>query len=181
MKKMVLKISIFLLTILFLCLIIFPFVEIDTGSKIIKFSYSSDISEYENNPCYDESYFYNEEKDISVHEFDFYDFLFFHVFVLEYENGNVCDKEFLLEEEYITNFLSNAIIEYNDNNIDLDKLIEGKTAIVGNKKYFTDEEKYSIDYVLDGESQTMFIFYDNDLLVIQVGLSDEGPKFIAYK
>ena len=41
--------------------------------------------------------------------------------------------------------------------------------------------KESIDYVLDGKYETLYVFYVDDLLVIQVGFSDEGPKFIAYK
>ena len=56
-----------------------------------------------------------------------------------------------------------------------------KTAIVGNKRYFGDDYNNSIDYVLDGKYETLYVFYVDDLLVIQVGFSDEGPKFIAYK
>ena len=37
-----------------------------------------------------------------------------------------------MDEAYITNFLTNAVIEENPSNIDLAKLIEGKEAIVGN-------------------------------------------------
>jgi len=39
----------------------------------------------------------------------------------------------------------------------------------------------AIYYVLDGKSEVMYVFYVDDLLIIQVGYSDEGPKFIAYK
>ena len=37
------------------------------------------------------------------------------------------------------------------NNIDLSKLIEGKKAIVSNKKYFGNDYKNSIYYKLDGK------------------------------
>jgi len=174
--------SIVAFIILFLIfLIVFPFIKIDTGKKIYDFSYNMDISEYENNSCYDESYFYVPNRDISIYNFNFKKFLFFHVIVLEYEKGNVCDTEYLLEESYIDNFINNADIKDNSNNVDLKKLIEGRRAIALNKRYFSDDYSISIDYVLDGEYETMYIFYVDDLLVIQVGLSDEGPKFIAYK
>ena len=38
-----------------------------------------------------------------------------------------------------------------------------------------------ITYTLNNRHETMYVFYQYDLLVIQVGLSDEGPKYIAYK
>ena len=177
MKKIFICISL----ILFLFLLIYPFIEIDTGNKIILFSYNDDVSKYEDVSCYDESYFYVEDKDISINNFTFSKFLFFHIITLDYEYGNVCETEYLLKEEYINNFLENAVILENENNIDLSKLIEGKKAIVSNKKYFGNDYKSSIYYKLNGEEQVMYIFYVDDLLVIQVGNTDEGCKFIAYR
>lgn len=162
-------------------LVLFPMVELDDGKKIIKFSYSDDISEFEVNSCYNESYFYNEKRDISIYDFEFKKLLFFHAIVLNYEAGNVCDTEYVLEEKYINNFLANAIIEENNNNIDLAELIDGKTAIVGNIKYFGNDYLNSIDYILDGKHEKLYVFYVDDLFVIQVGLSDEGSKYIAYR
>ena len=177
MKKIFICISL----ILFLFLLIYPFIEIDTGKKIIVFGYNEDVSKYEDVSCYDESYFYVEDKDISINNFTFSKFLFFHWIILDYEKGNVCETEYLLEEEYINNFLENAVILENENNIDLGKLIEGKKAIVSNKKYFGNDYKKSIYYKLDGKEEVMYIFYVDDLLVIQVGNTDEGCKFIAYR
>ena len=177
MKKIFICISL----ILFLFLLIYPFIEIDTGKKIIVFGYNDDVSKYEDVSCYDESYFYVEDKDISINNFTFSKFLFFHIITLDYEYGNVCETEYLLKEEYINNFLENAVILENENNIDLSKLIEGKKAIVSNKKYFGNDYKNSIYYKLNGEEQVMYIFYVDDLLVIQVGNTDEGCKFIAYR
>ena len=177
MKKIFICISL----ILFLFLLIYPFIEIDTGKKIIVFGYNDDVSKYEDVSCYDESYFYVEDKDISINNFTFSKFLFFYIITLDYEEGNVCETEYLLEEEYINNFLENAVILENENNIDLSKLIEGKKAIVSNKKYFGNDYKSSIYYKLDEEEQVMYIFYVDDLLVIQVGNTDEGCKFIAYR
>ena len=42
-------------------------------------------------------------------------------------------------------------------------------------------KRLDFEYKLDGEYKEMYIFYNDDLLIIQIGLSDEGPKFIAYK
>lgn len=164
-----------------LFLICYPFIEIDTGKKIYKFNYDGDVSKYENVSCYNESYFYYDEKDISIYDFKFSNFLFFHLTVMEYEKGNRCENEFLLEEEYINNFLNNAVIDYNENNIDVGKLIKGKTAVVSNTRYSGDDVVGSIDYTLDGVYETMYIFYAEELLIIRVGSVDEAPKYIAYK
>ena len=45
----------------------------------------------------------------------------------------------------------------------------------------SDDYENMIEYTLNGENQILYVFYVDDLVVIQVGLSDEGPKFIAYK
>jgi len=177
MKKLVLG----LIVIILLFLIIYPLIEIKTKDRIIKFSYSDDISIYEDGLCYDESYSYVDDLDISINDWDIYKFLFFYVIELGYVDGNICDSEYFLEESYINVFLDRAVIEDNPDNIDLGELIKGKTAVVGNVRYSTDDSKSQICYTLDGEYQDMFIFYVDDLLVIQVGLSDEGPRFIAYK
>ena len=77
-------------------------------------------------------------------------------------------------------FLNNAIIIEGDD-VDLAKLIKDKKAIVGNKKYPWDDNHKWISYKLDGKQQEMFIFIKEDKIIIQVGLSDEGPKYIAYE
>ena len=162
-------------------LIIYPLIEFNIGNKIIKFSYNEDVSEFEENACYDENYFYNEERDISIYNFDFKKILVFHIIILEYKEGNVCDTEYVLDEEYIDDFLDRAVIKENVNNIDLAKLIEGKKAIVGNIRYFGNDYSNSVEYILDGKEELLYVFYIDNLLVIQVGSSDEGPKYIAYK
>ena len=86
----------------------------------------------------------------------------------------------MLEESYIQNFLENAEIIENVKNIDLAEMIKGKEAIVGNKKDPGNDYETQIWYVLDGEEQVMYVYQSDDLLAIQVGVSDEGPKVIAY-
>jgi hypothetical protein len=36
-------------------------------------------------------------------------------------------------------------------------------------------------YKLDDKYEELYVFYLDDLLVIQVGNTDEGPKYIAYE
>lgn len=179
MKKKWIPIII-LATIAFMFLA-YPTIEIQTENYLIALRYSDDISEFETDMTDNECYVYYADKDISIYDYDFKKFLFFHVITMEYVEGNMCEVEYVLEEEYIQNFLENAVIKYNDSNLDIAQLIEGKEAIVGNTRYLGNEYDKQIDYILDGKHQTLFVFYVDDLLVIQVGLSDEGPKFIAYK
>lgn len=179
-KKLILLISILILLII-LFLSIYPFITIDKGNKLILFRYSDDITEFEEVTCYDDGYSYNKKRDISIKGIDFNKFLFFHIITLEYEKGNICATEFYLEEDYIIDFIKNAEIQYNDKNINLKELIEGKEAIIGNTRYSGNDYETEIGYILNGKENVMYIFYIEDLLVIQVGYSDEGPKFIAYK
>lgn len=180
MKKWM-KVILIVVVLLAIALIIYPNIKIDTGDRLIVCNYTGDFSEYEQNQSYNEVYCYNEEHDVSIYTFDVKNFLFFHVISMEYVEGDVRETEFILEESYITNFLENAEIKYNDNNIDLAKLIEGKDAIVGNTRYLGNDYTNGIFYVLDGKHEEMYVFYVEDLLVIQVGSPDELPKFIAYK
>lgn len=181
MKNKICLVSVILFFIIISLLILYPNIEINKDNKIIKFSYSDDISLFEDQECYNESYFYNKKRNISIYNYDFKKFLFFHIIIIEYKDGNVCDTEYLLEESYINDFINNAKIEHNEYNIDIAKLIEGKEAIVGNIKYLGNEYGKAIYYVLNGKHEVLYIFYVDNLLVIQVGYSDEGPKYIAYK
>ena len=181
MRKKIFLVSVILFFIIISLLILYPNIEINKDNKIIKFSYSDDISRFEDEDCYSESYFYNKKRDISIYNYDFKKFLFFHIIIIEYKEGNICDTEYLLEESYINDFVNNAEIEENENNIDISKLIANKEAIVGNTRYQGNEYDNAIYYILKGKQEVLYVFYIDDLLVIQVGYSDEGPKYIAYK
>ena len=178
-KKIIIGLAV--LAAVAVCLIIYPTVEFQHNGKLVRLSYSDDLSEYEENASYDETFFYYKKRDISIKTFDIKKFLCFYVITMEYEKGNLADTQFLLEEDYIENFLKNAEITENPENIDLAKLIEGKTAIVKSKRYLGNDYETAIYYKLDGRHEVMYIFYTDDLLVLQIGHSDEGPKFIAYK
>ena len=53
--------------------------------------------------------------------------------------------------------------------------------MVGNTRYHGNYERWALYYELDGEYGEMYIYYADDLLVIQVGSPDEQPRFIAYR
>ena len=188
MKKKILLISIIVIIIISLFLLIYPNLEFFKNDYFYITSYSKDwidsedLEKLEQEMCYDESYSYYKNKDISIIKWEYKNFLFFRWFKIEYKKGNVCETEYLLEESYIKHFLENSEIISNEDNIDLAKLINGKTAIVGNIRYPWNDNYSYISYKLDGKLKEMFIsINEEDLLIIQVGLSDEGPKFIAYK
>ena len=180
MKKNVV-IPIIILLILTIMLLILPSIKIDKNNTIKYISYSDDISEYDEVTCYDDGMSYYKKKDITITNIDVEKKFIFFVITLEYKKGNLCATEFQLEEDYINQFINNAVIISNEKNINLKNLIEGKQAIVSNKRYFDNDYETLIEYKLNNEEQIMYIFYNDDLLIIQVGHSDEGAKFIAYK
>lgn len=181
MKKKIIIVSIIVLFIVLLFILI-PYIKIDTGSKIIYLKYNDYLDEeYEGNMCYHESVSYVEDKNISVTGISIEKKFIFYLFTLEYDQGNLCDTEYLLEEDYIKNFINNAEITYNSHNIDIEKLIKGKTAIVGNTRYLDNDYNTFINFKLEGRYEVMYIFYKDDLLILQVGSPDESTKFIAYK
>lgn len=162
-------------------LAIYPTIEIQTDETLIAFRYTDAIDEFETEQSFNETYTYYEERDISWHSFDVSNFLCFYVLTFEYVEGNYCDTQFVLEEQYIEDFLERAEIQDNECNLDIAKLIEGKEAVVGNKRYLGNEYDKAIFYKLDGKYEELYVFYAEDMLIIQVGSPDESPKYIAYK
>lgn len=181
MKKKILISITCIIVLIIIALLLLPHITIRTENKIKIISYSDDISKYETNLCYDESYSYNEKWDVSIYEFDIKKVGMFYIITFEYEEGNVCDYEYYLEESYIKNVIENAEITYNSHNIDLEELIQDKEAIVSNTLYLNNDYTTMIEYKLNDKYEIMYIFYQDDLLVLQVGNRDEGAKFIAYK
>ena len=181
MKKKVILGIISTITLLIGILILLPLIKIDNGETLKFISYSDDISKYETYTCYHESVSYNQKEDISITSFGIKKHFIFYFFNLEYEKGNLCDTEWQLEEEYIKNFINNAEIIENKENIDVKSLIEGKTAIVSNTRYLNHDYDTSIVFKLNNKYDIMYIFYQDGLLILQVGSPDETTKFIAYK
>ena len=91
--------------------IIIPFIKFRSDSTIKYIAYKDHSFKYEEDiMCYDESYFYNKNMDISISSVEVKKYLFFYFTTIHYKEGNVCDYEYYLEEEYITNFINNAEI-----------------------------------------------------------------------
>ncbi len=177
-KWIIIAVIVFIIAVSFF---IYPNIEFKKDGKLYVCSYSDDFSEFEENAGYNELFFYNEKRDISVKTFDVKNFLFFYLLTFEYEEGDLRKTQFVLEEEYIEYWLNNAEINDNSNNIDIAELIRGKKAIVGNKKYSGNEYNNGIFFELDGRYDEMYVFESDGLTVIQVGSPDESPKYIAYK
>ena len=185
MKK---KKIIYIIFVIIILLIIYPFIEFKFNNHLYMFSYSNDLidskdfQKLEDELCFDESYAYNKKGNITITKYKYKKVLFFKYIKAKYQEGNICDTEYILEESYIENFIENAKFIENKDNINLKELIKGKTPIIKNKRYSFEEDYSYIEYELDGKNMSMYIFKTNDnLLIIQVGLSDEGPKYIAYK
>lgn len=179
MKNKVIIIS--LIIGLLIALLSLPYISINKGNKLIYISYNEDFSNYEDYTCYHESVSYNKKKNISITDIDIKKYFIFYKITLKYEKGNLCESEYLLEEDYIKRFINEAEIISNPNNIDLKDLIKDKEAVVGNKRYFGNNYESYIEYKLDDKYETMYVFYEENLLIIQVGNPDETIKFIAYK
>lgn len=187
-KKKTLKMLGIIILIMTIFTCAYPHIEIYKDNYLYMMSYSKewenseDLEELEGQMCYDESYSYNKKRNISIVSWEYKKFLLFKWFKIKYTEGNICATEFVLEETYIQNFLSNAKIQESSEEVDLAKLINNKEAIVSNTRYPWNDEHKWVSYTLDGKQQEMFIWINEDgLLVIQVGLGDEGPKYIAYK
>lgn len=179
-NKYIIMGSIVVFILLFFMIV--PFIKYRDNNTITYIAYKDHSFKYEEDiMCYNESYFYNKDMDISISHVEVKKYVFFYLTTIHFKEGNVCDYEYYLEEDYINNFINNAEIISNDNNIDISKLIEGRRAIVSNKLYTGNDYTNGIWYKLDGKYEELYVFYIDDLLVIQVGSRDDGAKFIAYE
>lgn len=182
MNKKIATIILIILIIITFLLIIYPTIEIKKNNKLYYFTYNDDTSKLEDNMCYSESYAYNKKHNISIYNWEYRKFLFFKLYILSYKEGNICQNEFILKEEYIKRFIQEAQIKKNEDNINIEELIKNKKPIIKNKRYPWNDNYHYIGYILDGKYQEMYISTNKDnLLIIQVGNSDEGPKYIAYE
>ena len=187
MERKIIIGGIILLVAVLLC--VYPSIEFKKNNKLYLFGYgtdelkTSDFKELESDiMCYDESYIYNLRRNISIKGWEFKNILFFNYFVIDYVDGFKCANEFVAEEGFIDNFLNNAKIIENNDNVDLRELIKGKKQIESNKRYPWSDDASSIYYELDGEENEMHIYTNEEgLLIIQVGNCDEGPKYLVYK
>ena len=85
MKKKILIITITIIIVILSFLIIYPNIEFRKDNKLYYFTYSDNSDEWDMNLCYDESYSYNEKRDISIKGWEYKKFLFFKLFILDYK------------------------------------------------------------------------------------------------
>jgi hypothetical protein len=92
-------------------------IKSDIGSaKLISLLPFSDISNYiskyiENLPsCYDEGLFYDEDIDITFSKYSVVKKGFYNEIEINYDKGNLCEDEFVLESDWFSNFEANAVI-----------------------------------------------------------------------
>lgn len=181
MKKKILTPLIILIIVITL-LTIYPYIEFQKNNQLYIFSYKEVLSEFEENMCYNESYSYNKKRNISINKWNTKKILFFYLHKLSYKEGNICDKEYVLTEEELNKIITEAIIIENEDNINISKIIKDKEHIVSNTRYPWNDKYNYIGFELNNEYKEMYIFYNEEgLLIIQIGNSDEGPKYIAYK
>ena len=181
-------IILFILSVFGILLLIYPHIELKKDNYIYMFSYgkdlidSEDFQKLEDELCYDESYAYNKKRNITLKKYEYKNFLFFKYLKAKYVEGNLCETEYILEQSYIQDFIENAIILENKDNVNIEELIRNKTPIIKNKRYSLSEDYKYIEYNLNKKNMSMYIYESDDkLLVIQVNINDETKKFIAYK
>lgn len=181
MKRTLIIIAAVALLLCTVCLIAYPHVSFYRGGKFYALRYTDSIDEFETELSADECYAYYEKEDISIHNYDIKKFLFFYVIKMDYIKGNYCDRQYHIAASYIEDLIARGEVTDNEWNIDLPKLLQGKTAVEGNKKYPGNEYDKAIYYLLDGKEEVVYIYEFEGMTVLQVGYSDEGPKYIAYK
>ena len=173
-----------ILLVLAFSLLFIDKIKITVGNEIRYISLSSDVLWMENEEyttCYDDGLTYLKKRNITVKNIDFkkIGFLWYHRVI--FEEGNLCDYEFYIEEKDFLYMITKGEILENKDKIDLVEMIKGKEAIVGNTRYPWVEEYKYLQIKVDKDYKDVYVSERDGLLVIQIGNGDEGPKYIAYK
>ncbi len=171
--------------------IIYPKITIQSEDQIIACRFSDDPSQFETEVSADENYVYWAERDVTWSGFDVKKLGPFYVIYLETEPGNTIASKYALDPGYMDQFLSKAVIDVVEKDYkeidftlsDVKALLDGKTPVQGDGKYTCPDydAAYRIYYHLGDEENVMYLYEIGDLLIVQVGYPDEGPKFIAYE
>jgi len=183
MKKYLMIIVIFVILLIFA---VIPKVELKINNKLkfIRYSSAGDVKIFnESISCYDDGLFYNKKRNITLIKSGYKKILFFYLFEITYKEGNQCDSEFLLTAEVINDLIINGVLIENPNNINLKNMIKDRFAIVKNARYPWPED-YLIFYLVykyNGKTIPIYVWNENNLIIIQMNNSDEGAKYIAYQ
>lgn len=147
--------------------------------------------------CYNESYYYDKNKNITITNIKTQKFIIFNKITLKYKKNNICKNEFTLEEYFIKEFIDNAKIEeitfgacskkqktlkYNITN--LLKEIEKEEYIKENKNISIPEKcsiLINIYYTLNEIPYVLNIFKTEDFIIFKNVDINDHPKIIKYK
>jgi hypothetical protein len=158
-------------------------IKVTSGNEIRYISLDSDVSWLDDNSitCYDESYTYLKDRNVSIKDIDFKKVWFLWYHKLTFVEGNVCETEFFIDEKDFLYMITKGEIVDNEDEVDFNKLIKDKEAIVGNTRYSWEDNHKYVGLNINGEYKEIYVTERDGLVVIQIGNSDEGPKYIAYK
>lgn len=158
-------------------------IKITSGDEIRFISLDENIDwlDKDSITCYDESYTYMKDRDITVDSINIKKvwFLWYHRYT--FREGNVCEYEFFIDEKDFLYMITKGEVIENEDKVDLIKMIKGKEAITGNKRYSLEENRKFIMLKIDDEEKEIYVDEVDGLVIIQIGNTDEGPKYIAYK
>lgn len=104
--------------------------------------------------CYDESYFYDADLDITIFKYYVEDEAPFNKIYLDYQLGNYCKNEYILDEDWATEFKENAKVS----EIKLENCISGKCSEIDVDKIKLDN---LINYLINAD-RTKFSGNVND-------------------
>lgn len=172
-------VSIFAFSLLFI-----DKIKITVGNEIRFISLNRDELSWEDDnsfTCYDENITYMPDKDISITNYGYKEVGIFRYNKLTFEKGNLCDLEFYISEKDFLDMITKGEVIENEDKLDLVEMIKGKEAIVGNTRYNWEDDYKYIELKVGKDSKEIYVTERDGLLVIQIGNSDEGPKYIAYK
>ena len=149
--------------------------------------------------CYDESYFYDKGKDVTITKFSNKKKFLLDKVYIDYDNGNLCDFEYVLEEDFISKFVKDADVD----TVEIEKCSKGKCKTskskrdisnllnLVNKEKFTKENKYislpenykyviNVYYNMDNSANLLNIFVIDDNVIIKNIDENDHPKNIKY-
>lgn len=158
--------------------------------------------------CYDESYFYDKDTNITIKKYYVEDSFPFNKIYLEYIKGNYCANEYVLDDNWLQDIKEKAIIQemditkcnLKDNNVncdtkiisdnDINSLFENllpsdSIRIDHTNNFGIDYTKdyYTMDiyYVLDKYGYILSIFKYNDYLAFKIVDINDHPKNAVYE
>ena len=81
--------------VILLTALVYPNIEFRKNGKLYVCRFSDDFSEFEENASYNELYFYNEKRDISLKNFNSKNFLCLYLLSFDYVEGDARKEKFI--------------------------------------------------------------------------------------